>query len=187
MVACQTWRFAASMKNSRNGTNVAASTNSYSEFSRPTSMSRTVCDSPTATTWPGVFCSGPISETFAFHRFHLALRSAAAACCSGARYFGQSALNWSARVDQRISDRREDGDRQQHDQQRAERARNAHSLHPGDHGVEEVGQQHGDQQRDQNRRRPVAKRDHDSRGDDARADRTAAKRPWFPQQACAVR
>src|ERR1700728_3724531 len=100
MVACHTWRFAASIKNNRNGMKVAPSTTSYSELSLESNAARTGCDSATAT----MRCSAcspawseePISETCSSTEAIFCSMTLATAC-SGARYLGQSKLNWSKR------------------------------------------------------------------------------------------
>src|ERR1700733_15530266 len=100
MVACHTWRFAASIKNKRNGMKVAPSTTSYSELSLETNAARTGCDSATAT----MRCSAcspswseePISETCSSTEA-IFCSTRLATACRGARYVGQSLLNWSKR------------------------------------------------------------------------------------------
>src|SRR5579862_9724069 len=100
MVACHTWRFAASIKNNKNGMNVAPSTTSYSELSLETNAARTGCDSATATMRCSACCPSwseePISETCSSTEA-IFCSTALATACRGARYVGQSLLNWSKR------------------------------------------------------------------------------------------
>src|SRR6204780_5648641 len=63
IVACQTLPLAASMKKSRKGTKVAATTTSYKELKRESSAARTGCESATETTCSPGGGPGSISET----------------------------------------------------------------------------------------------------------------------------
>ena len=123
MVACQTCRFAASMKNNRKGTNVAARTNSYSELEPADQRIAHGMGSLTAT------ISRPASRPAQFPR--RALRATPCAFRRQSRRTARARDTWASRtelidaIDQRTSHYSQKREGQQHYDQRAERARNA--------------------------------------------------------------